>query len=87
MIIRSPAWIIVAGAALIQASGILSTTGSALIGIDSALRATIDLKALVATIVPKPKFAPINPVTIPAMPTKTKKKVVVDTNGNKVAER
>jgi hypothetical protein len=65
MKVRSPAWIILAGALFIQGSGILSTTGSALIGIDSAIRATIDLKALVARIAPKPKFEPIKPVVIP----------------------
>ena len=67
MKVRSPAWIIVAGAVLIQASGVLSTAGSALIGIDSAIRATIDLKVLAAKIIPppKPKFVPIKPVTIP----------------------
>ena len=66
MKVLSPAWIIVAGVVLVQTSGILSTAGSALIGIDSAIRATIDLKALVAKIAPpKPKFVPIKPVVIP----------------------
>ena len=70
---RSPAWIIVAGAVLVQASGALSTTGSALIGIDSAIKAVIDLKALAAKVLPPPKFVPIKKVVVPPtrkMPTK-----------------
>ena len=73
MKLRSPAiiGIIAAGAVLAQAAGILSTVGSALIGIDSGIRATIDLKALAAKVIaPKPRFIPIKPVMIPAMPTK-----------------
>ena len=70
---RSPAWIIVAGAVLVQASGALSTTGSALIGIDSAIKAVIDLRSIVAKALPPPKFVPIKKVVIPParkMPTK-----------------
>jgi hypothetical protein len=65
MKLRSPAWIIIAGAVLVQSSGVLSTAGSALIGIDNAIRATIDLKALVAKIVPPAKIVPIKPVVVP----------------------
>ena len=56
-----------------QASGALSTTGSALIGIDSAIKAVIDLRAIVAKALPPPKFVPIKKVVIPPprkMPTK-----------------
>lgn len=79
MKLYSPAWIIIAGAVLVQASGGLSTAGSALIGIDNAVKATIDLKTLVAKIIPPPKtkFVPIKPVVIPKMkhmPTKAAKK-------------
>ena len=73
MKLRSPAilGLIAVGAVLAQGAGILSTVGSALIGIDSGIRATIDLKAIVAKVVaPRPKFVPIKPVTIPTMPTK-----------------
>lgn len=72
MKLYSPAWIIVAGAVLVQASGGLSTAGSALIGIDNAIKAVIDLKAIAAKIIPPPKFVPIKPVVVP----KPKKKVV-----------
>ncbi len=70
MKLRSPAWIIVAGVVLLQTSGALTTVGSVLVGIDSAIRATIDLKALAARIAPKPKFVPVKQVVIP---TKAKK--------------
>ena len=70
-------WIPIVGAVLVQTSGVLSTTGSALIGIDNAIRATIDLRTIVAKMVPPPKFVPIKPVVVPpmkkAMPTKVKK--------------
>ena len=72
MKLYSPAWILVVGAVLVQASGGLSTAGSALIGIDNAIKATIDLKALVAKIVPPQKIVPIKPVVVPPI----KKKVV-----------
>ena len=75
---RSPAilGLIAVGAVIAQGAGILSTVGSALIGIDSGIRATIDLKALAAKIIPpqKPKFVPIKPVYIPVMPTKAQVK-------------
>lgn len=73
MKLRSPAWIIVAGAVLVQTSGVLSTAGSALIGIDNAIKATIDLKAIVAKIIPPAKIVPIKPVVIPptAKPKRT----------------
>ena len=77
MKLHSPAWIIVAGAVLVQASGGLSTAGSALIGIDNAIKAVIDLKTIVAKIIPPPKFVPIKPVVVPKpkrMPTKAAKK-------------
>ena len=60
-----PAALIVAGAVFVQASGGLSTAGSALIGIDNAIKAVIDLKAIAAKIVPPPKFVPIKPVIVP----------------------
>ena len=70
-----PAVVIVAGAVLVQASGALSTAGSALIGIDNAIKATIDLKTIVAKIIPPPKFVPIKPIVVPKrMPTKAAKK-------------
>lgn len=56
-----------------QASGALSTTGSALIGIDSAIKAVIDLRAMAAKLASPPKFVPIKKVVIPParkMPTK-----------------
>ena len=65
MKLYSPAWIIVAGVVLVQTSGVLSTAGSALIGIDNAIKAVIDLKAIAAKIVPPPKFVPIKPVIVP----------------------
>ena len=65
MKLYSPAWIIVAGAVLVQASGGLSTAGSALIGIDNAIKAVIDLKAIAAKIIPAPKFTPIKTVVVP----------------------
>ena len=69
-----PAVVIVAGAVLVQASGALSTAGSALIGIDNAIKATIDLKTIVAKIIPPPKFVPIKPIVVPKrMPTKAAK--------------
>ena len=81
MKLRSPAWIIVAGAVLVQTSGVLSTAGSALIGVDNAIRATIDLKAMVAKIIPPAKIVPIKKVVIPpikkaarALPGKEAKK-------------
>ena len=79
MKVRSPAWIIVAGAVLVQSSGIISTVGSALIGIDGAIKATIDLKSIVAKVLPPPtpKFVQIKKVVIPpprrTMPTKAPK--------------
>ena len=74
MKLRSPAWIIVAGVVLVQTSGVLSTAGSALIGIDNAIRATIDLKAMVAKIVPPAKIVPIKPVVVPPLKKKVAKK-------------
>lgn len=75
MIARSPAWIIVAGAVLVQASGVLSTAGSALIGIDNAIKATIDLKKIVAKIVPPQKPTPVNShAPNRTMPTKAPKR-------------
>ena len=61
---RSPAWIIIAAAVLLQGSGIVTTVGTALVGIDSAMRATIDLKKMFNTVV----IAPIQPIVVP--PTK-----------------
>ena len=66
MKVYSPAWIIAAGAVLVSTSGVLSTVGTALVGVDSAIRAAIDLKKIVAKIAPAPpKFVPIKPVVIP----------------------
>ncbi len=67
MRVRSPAWIIIAGGVLLQASGVLSVAGSALIGIDNAITATIDLKKFVAKVLPARKVAlkPVKPVVIP----------------------
>lgn len=74
---QSPVWIVLAGAVLVQTSGVMSTVGSALVGVDSAIRATIDLKTIIAKIVPPPKFVPIKQVVVPptkkAIPTKAKK--------------
>jgi hypothetical protein len=73
MKVRSPAIIVLIaiGAVIAQGAGVLSTVGSALIGIDSGIRATIDLKALASKIIPPspPKFVPIKPVFIPVTPT------------------
>ena len=68
-----PAAVLVVGAVLVQASGAISTTGSALIGIDNAIKATIDLRAVVAKIIPPAKIVPLHPIIIPprAMPKKT----------------
>jgi hypothetical protein len=65
MKLYSPAWVVVAGAVLLQTSGALTTAGSALIGIDNAIKATIDIRAIVARIVPPAKIVPIKPVVIP----------------------
>ena len=69
MKVRSPAIIaiIAAGSVFAQASGVLSTVGSALIGVDSAIRAAIDLKALAKTFMPpkRPKFVPIKQIILP----------------------
>lgn len=62
-----------------QASGALSATGSALIGLDNGIKAVIDLKSIAAKILPPPKFVPIKQVVIPPvrkMPTKSPKKGV-----------
>ena len=68
-------WIPVAAAILVQSSGIMTTAGNTLVGIDGAIRAIIDLKSIVAKIVPPPKFVPIKPVVIPKkMPAKVVKK-------------
>ena len=71
---RSPAWIIAAGLVLAQASGVLSTVGSAIIGLDNAITGAIDLKKQFQKFVPiKPViFTPINPVVVP--PTAKQKK-------------
>ena len=61
---RSPAWIIVAGAVVVQASGVLGVVGNAITGIDSAIRATIDLKGLFTKAVIAP-IQQIQPVVIP----------------------
>ena len=75
MRIYSPVWIAIAVAVLVQTSGTLSTVGSALIGVDNAIKATIDLKAMVAKIVPPVKIVPIKPVVVPQrMPTKAPRK-------------
>ena len=74
---RSPAWLIIAAAVLVQGSGIVSTVGSALIGIDNTITAAIDLKKMVAGIIPPRAFVPIRPIVVPptkkAMPMKAKK--------------
>ena len=73
MKVRSPAWIIVAGVVLVQASGAMSTVGNLLVGIDSTIKATVDIKGFIAkAIAPKPQFVPIKKVVIPPrqMPTK-----------------
>jgi len=76
---RSPAWLIAAAVVLAQASGVVSTVGSALIGIDNAITATIDLKKMVAKIIPprpaKFSFAPIQPVVVPPTKKQMPKKV------------
>jgi hypothetical protein len=71
---RSPAWIIVAGAVLLQASGVVSTVGSALIGIDNTITAVVDLRKVFhkAVVVP---FQAIHPVVIPPMKKQMPKKV------------
>lgn len=61
MKLRSPAWIIVAGAVVVQATGGLSMAGSTLIGIDNAIKAIVDINGLFTKVVIKP----IKPVVIP----------------------
>ena len=66
MIVRSPAWIVIVGGAVLSASGALGTVGNALIGIDGGIRAAVDLRTLVTkAFPPKPKFVPLKPVVIP----------------------
>jgi hypothetical protein len=72
---RSPAWIIIAGAVLVQSSGIMTTTGNALVGIDGAIRAIIDLKTIIAKMIPPPKFVPIKQVVVPQTKKQIPKKV------------
>ncbi len=72
---RSPAWIIVAGAVLVQASGILGLVGSAVTGLDNTITAAIDLKKIFhkAVVVPFQPIQPIQPIVVPptAKPKKT----------------
>ena len=63
MKLRSPAWIIVAAALIVQGSGGLSAIASAIVGIDNGIKAVIDIKAMFHPVVIKP----IKPVIIPPM--------------------
>ena len=60
-------WIPVAAVFIAHASGILGNVGTAIIGVDNTITAVIDLKKMVAKIIPprKPNFVPIKKVIIP----------------------
>lgn len=70
MKLRSPAWIIVAGAIIVQGSGGLSAIGNAIVGIDNGIKAVVDLKAMFTKVVIKP----IQPVVIPPIKKKAAQK-------------
>ena len=70
MKLRSPAWIIVAGAIIVQGSGGLSAIGNAIVGIDYGIKAVVDLKAMFTKVVIKP----IQPVVIPPIKKKAAQK-------------
>ena len=53
----------------------MTTTGNALVGIDGAIRAIIDLKTIIAKMIPPPKFVPIKQVVVPQTKKQIPKKV------------
>lgn len=54
-----PVWAIVVGLVLVQATGILSTVGSAITGLDQTITGVVDLKRIFN----KPKL--VQPIVIP----------------------
>lgn len=61
MKLYSPAWIIVAGAVIVQGSGGLSIVGNGLIGIDNAIKAFVDIRKMFTPVA----IPPIKPVVVP----------------------
>lgn len=87
MILRSPAWIVVAGVVLLQACGGISAVGNALIGIDHAITATIDIKHVITTVLtPTPAKAKTKVTKGVTKVNKAAAKLNAETRKKKVAQ-